>query len=563
MLKTRLFNLATVLLVLMGTSIISSGQKVLSEKLPKIEDFTITFLEKPTKEGNAILSLKFDEKVKLPENFSIQLDKDRLVEFADSGEKNDFAANDGVFTALTFFREEEVLTPEMRKGGTFPIFNGRELVGYKEFPPVKEIIPNRAVSVNTVGNPANIDPERSLLVRDPRVVQDKTRTRTNCATGSMGTWSFGYLMTQMANETATGINPSDFTMEWLLRWYKDEVVNTFTIGQRAVGIRQLISKWKKLPDGRLDLAFAPFRLLAIVNRADLRGSSIYGQEQSDNAGELRFVFGVVDPENCSTQRFTTIFEYGVKKESCQAIQDWAIRWKKLDQLVLGSVEYNKALEILTQEIVKANADPTRPNGSSLNQMRTNEISLDSPWELREFQLDQRSSVSQLKSVTIKQTPDSSHNGTYLLTDFINQFENELLAGNHAVTEDYQGIPFLGAAIEYDASDFWSSRGINNNEARHKFSLATCNSCHGREVDTGFLQIGTAPFGNSTAALSTFLRGGTPSTTDIEFSSVIDPVDSTTSRKFNDLLRRAADLDALVSTPCGRMFAVTSAIDMTH
>jgi hypothetical protein len=574
MLKTNCFKLTIALIVLMGTSIISSGQKVSVQNLPQIEDFTVTFLDKPTRAGNAVLSLKFSGDKQLPENFSIQLDQKRRVEFSDTGEKTDKSKGDGVFTGLAFFKQEEILTPTMRNGGKFPVFSGRSLVGYKEFPPVQEIKANEPIRVNSLGNPANIDAERSLLIRDPKVVQDKYRTRTSCESSSMGVWSFGHLMTEMANQSQTGIDPRDFAMQWLLEWYKDEVVNTFVIGERREGIRELINKWKKDSDGKLDLGYAPMRLLAIVNRADLRGiaknSKIlrgYGDpgpgegEESTDGGELRFVFGVLDPETCSPERFTVIFEYGVTKKGCQEMQNWAISWAKLAAFELGSPEYNRALEKLTQSVVLANSNPEKPNGSALNQLRTNEISLASPWELREFTLGPEH-VSFLNSATIKQTPDRDFNETNVLAKFINQFEGEILADKHKVTEEFDGSPFLAAAIEYDASDFWRAEGINNNDARHKFSLNTCNSCHGRETDTSFLQIGTAPFGNVTADLSGFLRGSTPSTSDIEFLNVSDPVDST-DREFNDLLRRAADLDALINTPCGRMFAVPTEKIMTH
>lgn len=562
MLKTVWFKVTFALIVLMGTSVLSSGQKAPVRSLPQIEDYTVTFLETPTKAGNAVLSLKFSGDVRAREDFAVKIGG-KVVEFNDSGQNNDKAKGDGTFSALVFLKEEDVLTQRMREGGKFPVFNGRSFAGYREFPPIKEIEPNRGLSISTLGNPANIDPDRSLLIKDPKVVQDKTRTRTSCSTGSMGKWSFGYLMTEMANQPLTGIDPRDFTMEWLLRWYNDEVVNSFTIGERRLGIKTLINKWKKDAQGKLDLSFAPFRLLAIVNRADLRGSNgpVYGQS-STNAGELRFVFGVLDPETCAPERFTTIFEYGVKSDSCETTKAWAVSWAKLANFTLGSAQYNAALELLTEQVVKRNADPSRTNGSSINQMRTNELSLDSPWELREFRLDPKAVASHLQSVTIKQTPDSSFNGSATLTSFINQFEPDLLNGTHEVTEQYLGSPFLGAAIEYNSSDFWDSNGINNNQARHMFSLNTCNSCHGRESNTGFLHVGTAPFGPFTPTLSGFLRGNTPSTTDVEFLSVTDPVDPLTARDFNDLLRRAADLDALINSDC-RITIDLEPVILTH
>ncbi|MCU0239610.1 MAG: hypothetical protein MUC29_09225, partial [Pyrinomonadaceae bacterium] len=139
----------------------------------------------------------------------------------------------------------------------------------------------------------------------------------------------------------------------------------------------------------------------------------------------------------------------------------------------------------------------------------------------------------------------------------------ILAEAHNVPEIFNGSPFLGGGIEYNASDFWNSGGINNNDARHLFSLATCNACHGGESNTGFTHVDPVPFGNVTATLSGFLRGSTPSTTDIEFFPVNDPVVSTTTRKFNDLLRRATDLDAFLNNPCSLRFAMNTTTTMTH
>jgi hypothetical protein len=72
-----------------------------------------------------------------------------------------------------------------------------------------------------------------------------------------------------------------------------------------------------------------------------------------------------------------------------------------------------------------------------------------------------------------------------------------------------------------------------------FSLQTCNGCHARETNTGFTHVNPAAFGASTAGLSGFLTG----------ISVPDPSDPSPTRNFNDLQRRAADLDALLNSPC--------------
>jgi hypothetical protein len=124
-----------------------------------------------------------------------------------------------------------------------------------------------------------------------------------------------------------------------------------------------------------------------------------------------------------------------------------------------------------------------------------------------------------------------------LASFINQNEASILTQTHDVPVTFGGAPFLGAAVRNN-TDFWDAPGINNAEARHLFSLNTCNGCHGREAGIGdFLQIHPRSAG-SPATLSGFLTG----------TVVSDPVNTTLNRSFNDLERRATDLTALVCAP---------------
>ena len=85
-------------------------------------------------------------------------------------------------------------------------------------------------------------------------------------------------------------------------------------------------------------------------------------------------------------------------------------------------------------------------------------------------------------------------------------------------------------------DFWNAPGINNPEARHKFSLNTCNGCHGGETQTGFLQVQPRGLGQE-SSLSGFLLGET----------VIDPVTGN-PRQLNELKRRR---ELLQKDVCGQ------------
>src|SRR5439155_10720205 len=153
--------------------------------------------------------------------------------------------------------------------------------------------------------------------------------------------------------------------------------------------------------GPLDLDIAPYRLLAIVNRIDLgataTGPSGYSGTVTSlptTAGELRIIFGVVQPSpwgagteaSCGRKRFTTIFEYGVPGEGCDAVVSWAKQWTALQAMAGFTAAYKAQLEAMTQSVVVHGAAPAKGNQNAINQIRTNEIALAGPWELREFTL---------------------------------------------------------------------------------------------------------------------------------------------------------------------------------
>ena len=171
-----------------------------------------------------------------------------------------------------------------------------------------------------------VDPPRELMITDLSVVEDNSRTFDVCtrAGTKMGTWTFGKLFTDMANAV---VDPAEMMEGWLDLWLTDQPVNSFHIPARAAGMRKLLLKdWPRLADGRLDLGEAPMRLLAIVNWLDLMQNTVYGGA----TGEARFVFGVIDRNNCqSPPPFTVILEYGVPKTGCTATHDWAKQWHDL------------------------------------------------------------------------------------------------------------------------------------------------------------------------------------------------------------------------------------------
>lgn len=443
-----------------------------------------------------------------------------------------------------------------------PAFKSRALSGQKRYQKVNynNVKPGDVVPLYRIGTTTSIDPEKSLVIRDLSVIQDPSRTHNVCAnTGTpMGKWTFGYLMTQLANQTQTGIDPRVFTRNMLNKWLAPPTVNGFTPTVRSKMQTIIIDPWEAASGGPgqpLDLSKAPFRLLSIVNRIDLRRNNGFGGR---DAGEGRFVFSAIDRRptapngGCGTLQFTVIFEYGIDRQG-NAVRDWARQWYNLSALSFGP-QFNTALQAITEQFVAAGVAPSKPNGSALNQLRTNEIALantspDDDWQLREFRLFSSGfDAGQLRMVTVKLTPDTTRRVADTTARFINHKTQLILQERHDVPEIWEGMNFLGGfsdVINLSNSfppddNSWRDGPtvhINNREARHKFSLNTCNACHATETGTTFTHVKPGAF-NTPVALSGFMTG----------IDVVDPVDGAPTRRFNEFERRALDLDQLVNLP---------------
>ncbi|HKY06248.1 MAG TPA: choice-of-anchor X domain-containing protein [Blastocatellia bacterium] len=513
--------------------------------LPKAEALWARPLDQPTAEGNALLTARFEQAGPASNRYNINLDG-REIALRDDGLGGDQAAGDGVFSAVIDFDFEELssnrdriraLQQKLGRAPQIPVFKGRERIIEQDFARLAaaERAADGSASLMPLGSSDAVDPARSLIITDLKVVEDPTRTFNPCTLEGtpMGKWTFGHLVTEIANQSATGVKPVKLIKRWLKKWTKDQTINGLVVPKRANIKSVVLDNWPRLASGALDLSRAPFKLLAIVNRVDLRTDVLAG---GNNAGEGRFVFGLMGPL-CEPQQFTIILEYGIKRNGCAEVKAWAKEWFDLSALELGSPEYNAALENITEQFVKAGADPSKPNASALNRIRTNEIRLGPLWELREFKLSEQ---GQFEQVVVAQTPRDALNRSQLLANYINENEAELVAQLDVLPLAFQGQSFLGGSSIVGDS-VWNSTvgsGIANRQARHIFSLQTCNGCHQGETETAFQHVFPAFF-KTEAVLSRFLTG----------FDMADPADGAPTRHFGDLERRALDLDELVNSPC--------------
>lgn len=577
------------------------------EAPPQAESMEATPLERETAEGNALLLVRFVPDAKVAPTVSTVIE-DREVLLRDDGLESDERAGDGTYSAIAFIdfnaladnqdrvskmnaepeptpaddgeqpTERAATEEEAATDGTeneklassdsvlMPGFeNSRDRQGTKAIPKVdfRNLKPGQFVPLFPLATYYGVDPKKSLVITDVRVVENPQRTFNPCTNKGtpMGAWTFGRLMTDMANQPLTGIPPSTFVRQWLNKWMADQTTpNGWTAAKRQQIQNLVIGPWEAASGGPgmpLNLSKAPFRLLAIVNRVDLRSAGS-GYSGGGNAGEGRFVFGVMDMRKtggidpytgqprtaCSPTQFTVIIEYGIDRQGCPTIKNWGQQWYNLKyHPYVGSPSYNAALQAITDQFTKANAAPKKPNGSALNQLRTNEIAIanfapDDQWQMREFRLPKGNGL--LFEANAKQTPHESLRNTDLTANYVNS-----TAIGATVPDFLPGmIPFLTNASDVPAPPFATFWGdgptvtIMPRIKRHRFSLDTCSACHAGETRTIFTHIKPAPFGTP-AGLSGFMTG----------INVADPADGAPTRNFNEFKRRALDLDQLVHTSC--------------
>ncbi len=399
-----------------------------------------------------------------------------------------------------------------------------------------------------------VDPARELFIRDLSVVNDCFRTTWTglCAKpvqpATRGAWTFGKLMEGLAGTTDPA-QLSAFTLAWLNHWKIDLTINGDPVPKRPNVQSFVIQPWLTASGGvQLDMKKAPFRLLAIVARLDLRQNSGYSGGGT-TAGEGRFVFNLLDSLGNTTQ-FLAILEYGLDARACTDVQNWALSWHGLGSIPFGPT-YNAALQQITDQFSRLGASPAKPNGSALNQARTNDFFLLQPWELREFKLvaiNDLGTPVPLSEVTVAQTPADSRQRTQHLANYINQETPAILAGQHVVPLSFQNLPLRGGASPHSLNFNWDGPqppncgAITTPEARHIVSRDTCNGCHGGETNTFFKHVEPRQ-PNQVAALSAFLTGSGP-LTDI----------CGLKHTFGDIERRRVDLCQLLAKSCEQLNA---------
>ncbi len=404
---------------------------------------------------------------------------------------------------------------------------------------VEEEAPPTAVSASLKRMP---DAAKELVITDPSVIEAPVETTFDrsrpSGTDRRGAWSFGRLVHNMLpkGKRDDARAASAFVNAWLEHWLADQSPNAAVSPSAArPNIEPLVlGPWRTASGCAatdascvLDMTKAPFRLLAIVNRPDLR---ILASDGSAIGGEGRFVFQVVGPTlgrnveggpieiidaTPRPQKFTVIFEYSLPVKDNAGTLAWADRWHHLGGLDFGEA-FNANLRDLTRDFSGPDADPRRPNGNALNQLRTNEVATvgarrfgaEAPltvpqfWELREFRLTTAGLAQHTVNLEPSRdfdvarpafTPPMGTRSTELASWMIAN-EEAILASREVLPAELSGNSALVGSAPFGAwgrsasntapHSFVTADGVRvPDQVRDEFAVDTCAGCHRHESAT--------------------------------------------------------------------------------
>ena len=356
-----------------------------------------------------------------------------------------------------------------------------------------------------------IDDFKELMVIEPSVLSDARTLNSND-----GPWSFRHVIESLV---PTNADPSKFIQQWFSEWVTMQTFNGYPLdapNETRVGSmnQEILCPWMQrtasnncnadcsqcVANPKLDLAQAPFRPIAIVNRMDLRDQPDLGA-----SGESRIIFalynGAGDDPAAMPMPMTMIFEYGLP--TTKTAQEWANEWHALGMHTAFDESFKTALASVTEEWIGRDAAPTKQNGSALSQVRTNESALDWIWQERQFELGKD---GDLHLAGLRNTPPDELNGSQVIANYI------LANSGTVLTQSYAMPPgLLGGSTSAQLFQ-WSFPGITE-EQRRAFSTNTCNGCHTQEkqnLDTAFH---VSPFRSGVDRLSPFVYNPVDRTND--------------------------------------------------
>jgi hypothetical protein len=274
---------------------------------------------------------------------------------------------------------------------------------------------------------------------------------------------------------------SNFAKSWVAALEQD-VVNGFSGASRNG--QGLLFFWPTLADGvTLDMAQAPFQLLAVVNRTDLH---------TTGNGEARLIYAVRAQSQIPGVTFpitgdlmTVIFEFSLPSTATSPNRlAWVNQFFSLPNNGSKSCQFSCAsspdpvgcafacnVQLVTDQFVLP---------AQLIDLRTNENFLapgEGSWAWRQFVLSQANGVNVLVSSVDAETADITLNHKDPVGSFLKANEADFETGFIQLPLAIGSSPVL-SGVAFDDNDPWNFSTFGVDEpARHAFSGRACNGCH--------------------------------------------------------------------------------------
>jgi hypothetical protein len=341
-----------------------------------------------------------------------------------------------------------------------------------------------------------VDRFKELLIVDEAVTRDP-----RALNASNGAWSFRHAIESLS---PPGVAPEALIRQWIDTYTTSHRINLFNVASRPLVTKVLLCPWlRRTPanecnedcsackEEHLDLAVAPFRLIGIANRIDLRETVV------DASGEGRLVFGMMDgpgddPASVDI-RGTVILEYALPTVHGETMKTWADRWHALGTHQAFDESFRSDLQAITDTFVSRGSWPGHAGDSALQQLRTNERAFDWQWDLREYKLAPNGIVL----APTQNAPDATVSASASLASWVEANRATVLQGKHVLPADFTG----GASqpltpVRPDGLD---------EQLRSAFAKETCAGCHQLERTPVDINFHVSPAKKGIEKLSPFLN----------------------------------------------------------
>lgn len=303
---------------------------------------------------------------------------------------------------------------------------------------------------------------KELFITDATVID-------NAEASEKGSLSF-YSIFKKFSRTSTDKNIRQALLQWLDEWNRKQLDSGVEVTPRSTSSLKWF--WPKDHLGELSLEDAPFVLSSIVFRPDLMATSKQSGRLID--GELRFIYNLIDAQNGSAEQFSLIFEFPLFAD--QGL-DWVAQIHDLGKMDWDNRYLKKIIDI-TNKLDQQEA-----------RLRTNEFYLAFEWDLREFQVNNKTGQIQLQP--LPKTPRLDFDMT---PDLTTQLQQWILGSATAIQSGDYELPLLfqtGNAPITSESFGWMNTNPSiamDEKLRHQFSIQSCNGCHASETKTRFTHI---------------------------------------------------------------------------